>query len=332
MNRENWIDVTRGIAILAVLIGHSGTIPTIHIYIYGFHMPLFFILSGYLFNYVKYFSMGVRRFVFKRAKMYVLPYFVFAIVNLMFNIPVELHNGTLHGSIAADVIYHFKWIFYCWPTTDRMPNCTPLWFLLALFISNVYCYFVLRYKHCMWLFIILSIVFNSWLIYCRYSFLPWNFDISMYGCIFMLLGYYIKQSNILKKRKLYMICILFLLSSICILYNGKINIGARIFQNELVMFFSSSVMSYTIMYLAKHYLSNVYWLKYLGKNTLYILAFNYVINTYSSGIWKRISIFENITYEWWMICIVDVLVSYLLIKLFNILNKKYPRMKILVGK
>lgn len=34
MNRENWIDVTRGIAILAVLIGHSGTIPTIHIYIY----------------------------------------------------------------------------------------------------------------------------------------------------------------------------------------------------------------------------------------------------------------------------------------------------------
>ena len=34
MNRENWIDVTRGIAILAVLIGHSGTIPTIHIYIW----------------------------------------------------------------------------------------------------------------------------------------------------------------------------------------------------------------------------------------------------------------------------------------------------------
>ena len=40
MNRENWIDVTRGIAILAVLIGHSGTMPIIHIYIYGFHMPL----------------------------------------------------------------------------------------------------------------------------------------------------------------------------------------------------------------------------------------------------------------------------------------------------
>ena len=41
MNRENWIDVTRGIAILAVLIGHSGTIPIIHIYIYMDFICLF---------------------------------------------------------------------------------------------------------------------------------------------------------------------------------------------------------------------------------------------------------------------------------------------------
>ena len=41
------IDVAKAIGIICVIIGH-GTTGVIHNYIYLFHMPLFFILSGYM--------------------------------------------------------------------------------------------------------------------------------------------------------------------------------------------------------------------------------------------------------------------------------------------
>lgn len=42
-----WIDALRGFAILLVIVGHTS--PPFQKLIYGFHMPLFFILSGFIF-------------------------------------------------------------------------------------------------------------------------------------------------------------------------------------------------------------------------------------------------------------------------------------------
>jgi polysaccharide biosynthesis protein PslL len=47
--REIWIDVAKGLGIITVVIGHS-EIPFAKHYFYWFHMPLFFILSGYFLN------------------------------------------------------------------------------------------------------------------------------------------------------------------------------------------------------------------------------------------------------------------------------------------
>ena len=50
-NRIAWIDVAKGITILLVIIGHTLTFGSAtRNFIFSFHMPLFFILSGYTFN------------------------------------------------------------------------------------------------------------------------------------------------------------------------------------------------------------------------------------------------------------------------------------------
>lgn len=54
MVRVKWIDTARGIAILLVLIGHAGVAPKLNQYILSFHMPLFFFLSGIVFDNKKY--------------------------------------------------------------------------------------------------------------------------------------------------------------------------------------------------------------------------------------------------------------------------------------
>lgn len=46
--RLDWVDVTRGIGIIAVVIGHVWTRGPVRDAMYSFHMPLFFLLSGML--------------------------------------------------------------------------------------------------------------------------------------------------------------------------------------------------------------------------------------------------------------------------------------------
>jgi len=45
---NKWIDRLKGIGIITVVLGHTGNEFTHH-YFFWFHMPLFFIISGYLF-------------------------------------------------------------------------------------------------------------------------------------------------------------------------------------------------------------------------------------------------------------------------------------------
>ncbi len=46
--RLDWVDVARGIGIIAVVIGHAWTSGPLRDAMYSFHMPLFFLLSGIL--------------------------------------------------------------------------------------------------------------------------------------------------------------------------------------------------------------------------------------------------------------------------------------------
>ena len=47
-SRLQYIDVLKGIAIILVLIGHRSVNECGTVFIYMFHMPLFFFISGYL--------------------------------------------------------------------------------------------------------------------------------------------------------------------------------------------------------------------------------------------------------------------------------------------
>jgi len=47
-NRLIWVDIAKGVAILLVIIGHTAPFGSItRNTIFSFHMPLFFLLSGY---------------------------------------------------------------------------------------------------------------------------------------------------------------------------------------------------------------------------------------------------------------------------------------------
>ncbi len=50
MNRDNTIDIIKGVAILSVIVGHLTHFWALRGMIYTFHMPVFFFASGYFFK------------------------------------------------------------------------------------------------------------------------------------------------------------------------------------------------------------------------------------------------------------------------------------------
>ena len=50
MKRDTVISICKGIAIILMVIGHADCPRDISIFLYEFHMPLFFMAAGYFFS------------------------------------------------------------------------------------------------------------------------------------------------------------------------------------------------------------------------------------------------------------------------------------------
>ena len=199
-SREVFIDVARGLAIITMLVGHASAPDIINQLIFGFHMPFFFILSGYLWDSQKWNNVGFYILVKKKWSSYIKPYFILTFINLIINIPVEWSRGLRDLGLLISTIKHIFWIIYSWGSAERMPNCSPLWFLPCLFICSIYFYFLLKIENSYLRFVICVLASYLALFLSKYNVpqLPWHIDSALLGMVFMYIGY-----NLRKKRILY---------------------------------------------------------------------------------------------------------------------------------
>lgn len=88
LQRLEWIDITKGFAIILMVFGHSSIPKSISNYIWSFHMPLFFIISGFLYNASKYKS--PLSLIKKRYYTLIIPYIFFSIFAFVGMYPLGL--------------------------------------------------------------------------------------------------------------------------------------------------------------------------------------------------------------------------------------------------
>jgi fucose 4-O-acetylase-like acetyltransferase len=151
MKKNNMITYSRIFATFLVVLGHvlfiysngfswpiTGCFPKyewieiIRKVIYSFHMPLFFIISGFVFSF-SLLGNSFGRFFWKKIKRLIIPfvffkYFIWEPVNLIIN-PI------LFGDFGWDWIK--KYVFYS--------DIGHLWFLLTLFIIEISMYILHQY-------------------------------------------------------------------------------------------------------------------------------------------------------------------------------------------
>ena len=133
-NRIRYIDIAKGIGILLVVLGHNDMNayhPLLHRFIYAFHMPLFFFLSGIFFN-------PDRDFItlFKKRFNGLIKPLIFTIL-LIYGISVlfgKMSFATAGGRLLKSLYM-----------TGPYLNWVQLWFLPLLFLVNLYAYFFYKF-------------------------------------------------------------------------------------------------------------------------------------------------------------------------------------------
>lgn len=79
LNRIPVIDIMRGLGIILVVMGHISCEPHLSCWIYSFHMPLFFFISG-----MSFFVAGKKMYIWKQVKHLLIPYLFFSILSFVY--------------------------------------------------------------------------------------------------------------------------------------------------------------------------------------------------------------------------------------------------------
>lgn len=274
IKRLNYLDYAKGIGISLVVLAHIYCFnPDINrellvVWIYSFHMPLFFIISGMLLKYKN--ENDIKNVIMSRIKGLLIPYLFFSLLSICVKIII---NGFNKNMVIWDLIYSVIGI-----------GIDVLWFLPALFIGEI-------------LFVLINnIVKNNYIkfILIAFLFISSTFISKENGLILLLIsrglislgfvaiGYigfeFVKNENI----NVLILVALFVIHIITSRINGFVDLNNLVFNNKLLYILNSILGSFILIELCKLVKSNE--LTYLGKNSLIIMAIHlnliYLFNKY----------------------------------------------------
>ena len=196
--RIEWLDIAKGIVILTVIIGHTAEYGgTLRNFIFSFHMPLFFILSGYTYKIPKSLS-DLKTQLKKDLKRLYFPCFLVA---WLYEVCVAIANGTALNWLI--VLKRLLWgnDNYTWGDLF-FPGIGAVWFLSALFLAKLlYGFLQLKGKDHEHIGFYLVLAYIGILIG-RKIWLPQSLDIILIAVLFLHIGHLWKTKEALIQKYL----------------------------------------------------------------------------------------------------------------------------------
>jgi len=259
--REVWLDNLKGFGIILVVLGHIAS--PISSLIYSFHMPLFFVITGYLFNEEKL----NRHFVIKNLKRIFIPFFVFLLLGFLFEFlkRMLLSRDQLEFSQLLDAI-----LFMDFSSLHNTYGFV-LWFLPALFFSKLFLKTLFTINNNS---LKISISILLFVIGIKFQ-LPFSIDEGMVALPFLLFGFLLKSLN-----QKYLAIISLLILSLILTYNSPpvLNLSSKEFENiHLNFLWCVSIIS--ILFSIFSYIRSIF-LNFLGINSMFI----FIVHPYTNNI------------------------------------------------
>lgn len=271
--RVEWIDMAKGYGIILMLLGHLH-VNELMVWIYSFHMPLFFFVSGYLFN-IKSSFLG---FSAGKVKRMVIPY-------LFLYIPMLLADLSLEGALSTGQVLEHLWL------NLLQQRHSALWFLGCLIILHFLYYPIVRYVTNRIAGAIISLLLGLvGVMLWRHgiSGLYWNFDVAMVAAPFFYGGYLLQgRINEVRIRKMttapWALALLMLLAASvlaaelnCRYFLGReVDLFESLFREEWLSYTAAFIGISFIVLLAARW--SVPFIRYIGKHSLLFYAWHYPI-------------------------------------------------------
>ncbi len=127
-----WIDYAKALAIFLVVLFHVHCGPIMTVYINAFIIPMFFIISGYLFSYQR--NPSHKRFVIKRSRQLLFPYLWIGLVAWVAWVVVLRHYGEDAG-IERPWYLPLMGLFS--GISTLLIQDIPLWSLLSFYVVEM---------------------------------------------------------------------------------------------------------------------------------------------------------------------------------------------------
>lgn len=284
--REIWIDVAKGLGIILVVLGHTLIPDGIVKFIFAFHMPLFFFISGYLFSFNSYPTLN--GLVLKKAKQLLIPYLIAFFITYFYWLFIgrthgaDMENNQLWWQPFQALIYGGDWLKGIF---------APLWFFTGLFVTQIYFYLTKNLKPFL-VFIIIALASIGGFYLSKiepYQF-AWSFDAALLTIFFYGLGYLLKDKikNTIDKLKPFPLIagsiLLFTLTYFLSQYNVKMSFYANIYGDYFLFIFGALAGTAALIGLAKLW-QNSKILEFLGRNSLIIFAYHSILlGVYRNGL------------------------------------------------
>lgn len=109
--RIKYLDSTKGLLILTVILGHIFTKGYLHDFIYTFHMPAFFIISGILFNYSKSIQKDFTYFLKTKIYTLFLPIFLIEVFGIAMDILNYGYTQNIFGYLY-NLLHLYLWSLF----------------------------------------------------------------------------------------------------------------------------------------------------------------------------------------------------------------------------
>lgn len=289
-DKDNFLSTAKGIGIIFMVLGHSGTPGLLGKFIYQFHMPLFFFCSGYFLTSILS-KNDLIRFYKKRIKSIYIKFLCWSILFL------SLHNIFYHLNIYNNIILFQGNPSFLYSTQDILQKAIKnafsmneheqllrsFWFLKQLFLSSILVSTITfsankytHYKHSSLIILFILLIMTLISKYFNWS-LPaiWDISLVFMSSTFYMSGHVFRRYHILEKvDNKATITILFLLSIIGLFVLPWTNM-LEYTQITVIPFFivayAGIIMTLSISKRTEKY-SVKYILYYLGQNTMVIFA------------------------------------------------------------
>lgn len=332
--RINYLDIFRGFGIIFMVMGHIGFGSRFDFFIHAFHMPMFFWISGYLFKPQLKEEQSFKDFILKKAKSLILPYFVFGILHyFLYTLEQIISSRYIH--VDKTPLLHLFSV-----NTTGLAICGALWFLTALFFTDVIFFLIDRYvsNEVLKLVIIVSVSLLGNTVKNLLPFtLPYALGASFVGIGLYYIGYMCKKYSEQKVIRLIMnltwipTVILGIAAVFLIFTNGYINMRTGTYA-IIPLFWINAVLAIVVGFnfsrLICSYIENNCigkWLINIGVNSIVYVCLNQVIIMFVNRFFDLLQLPEYISKS------LVLTITLLILFLITIITMN-SRLKMLFGK